>query len=165
MNVFPIEFIFETGPLWLCWVSPEEGRNFFLQQNGHLIFSKRSKDELMNAARQYDPSILQDEACSYDLKKIFEFMQQDNLRCKEIILDVWNLFTDLSYTLGNRESLFCEEYTVAYWKLFSNSEAAPIVDVESQELSTEEIKNITYVFRKGCAMLLENTISESPRVP
>lgn len=155
MEVFPVEIALRGETIWLGWVSPEDGHSFFLTSNGNLVFSRDSKEELTREVMMAFPDSKVEAESSFDFSSIKEKFDKGIFLEGDFALDTWNLLTDLYYTFDSDGRIFSETSVEAYRRLFSQSEAALMVDVQRVQLSARDIDLVRDVLMEGVEFLTQ----------
>jgi len=155
MEVFPIEIALRGETIWLGWVSPDDGDEFFLTNNGCLIFSCSGKNGLMQEALKLFPDAKFDVESFFDFDSIIEGLDGSIVLEDDFALNVWNLLTDLYHTFGGEDKMFFESHLEVYSRLFSQSEVAPLVDVQKVQLSKHDKEAVREVLLEGIELLTQ----------
>jgi len=153
MEVFPVKIALKGEVIWLGWVSPENGCDLFLTNNGCLIFSCDGKDELMREVRAIFPNAQVEIESFFDLDSAVEGAGREVVR--DLALDIWNLLTDLHHTFGGGGTMFLESHREVYSRLFSQSEVASWVDVQRVQLSARDIEVVREVLLEGIELFAQ----------
>ena len=155
MEVFPVEIALRGETVWLGWVSPDDGDEFFLTNNGCLIFSCSGKDGLMQEVAKVFPDAKLDVESFFDFDSIVEGLDGDVVLEGDFALNTWNLLTDLYHTFGGEDKMFFESHLEVYSRLFSQSEVAPLVEVQKVKLSTHDKQVVREVLLEGVELLTQ----------
>lgn len=153
MEVFPVEISLKGEAIWLGWVSPEDGDEFFLTNKGHLVLSCGGKDGLAREVMKIFPDSQMKRESFFDLDSIAERLDGGLVVEDDYALNLWNLLTDLYHTFGGEDRMFFESHRDVYLRLFSQSEVAPLVDVQKAQLSRHDIEAVREVLLKGIEFL------------
>lgn len=155
MEVFPVEIALRSETIWLGWVSPEDGDEFFLTRNGCLIFSRSGKDELVREVLEIFPHAQMEVECSFDFDSVVEWLDKGVVLEDDCALDIWNILTDLYHTFGGTDKMFFESHWEVYSRLFSQGTVAPLVDVQKVQLSPRDIEVVREVILEGIELLTQ----------
>jgi len=152
MEVFPVAIALKGEAIWLGWVSPEDGHEFFLTEKGVLIFSCDGKSGLLQEVMKVFPDVQSGVESFFDFDSVAEAAGRGVILDGNLVLDTWNLLIDVHHTFGSEGRVF-DEYHDVYSRVFSQSEAAPIVGVQKVELSAGDIAVVREVFDEGFELL------------
>ena len=155
MEVFPVKIAIKGEVIWFGWVSPEDGSDFFLTNNGCLIFSCDGKDELMREVMAVFPDAQMEIESFFDLDSAVGVAGRGAVLEGDLALDIWNLLTDLHHTFGGGGTMFLESHREVYSRLFSQSEVASWVDVQRVQLSARDIEVVREVLLEGIELFAQ----------
>lgn len=155
MEIFPVEIALRGEAIWLGWVSPDDGDEFFLTHNGCLIFSCDGKDGLTQEVVKVLPDAKLDVESFFDFDSVVERLDSGVVLEDDFALNIWNLLTDLYHTFGGSDKIFFESHLEVYSRLFSQSEVAPLVDVQKVQLSTHDKQVVREVLLEGVELLIQ----------
>lgn len=81
----------------------------------------------------------------------------------ELIIDIWNLFTDLFRALGaGPRQMFFRQHRHSYDVFFSRCGVAEMVDIDAQTVGADDILRAAQVLEAGVAMMLECRARQTP---
>lgn len=155
MEVFPIKIVLKGEATLLGWVSPESGRDFFLTNNGYLIFSCDGKDDLIWEVMKIFPDVQVMDESFFDIDSVVDKLSKGIVLEDDFALSIWNLLTDLYHTFGGGEKMFFESHFEVYSRLFSQSEVASFVDVQRVQLSARDIEVVREVLLEGSELFAQ----------
>ena len=155
MDVFPVEILLQGEAIWLGWVSPEDSDEFFLTHKGCLIFSCDGKSGLVREVVKIFPDAKIKSQTFFNFDSVAEGLDKRGVVEDDFALNLWNLLTDLYHTFGGEDRIFSESHGEIYYRLFSQSDVASLVDVEKHELSLRDVDVIRGVILDGAHMLTQ----------
>ncbi len=153
MDVFPVGIALRGEIVWLGWVSQDDAGEFFLVINGRLIFSYEGKEGLMQEVVKIFPDAQMEVESFFDFDSAAQRLDKDVVIESDFALDIWNILTDLYHTFGGMDTMFFESRRDVYLRLFSQSEAAPLVGVQRTQLSAHDLAVVREVILEGVDLL------------
>lgn len=153
MDVFPVGIVSKGEAVWLGWVSQDDAGEFFLVNNGRLIFSYEGKEGLMQEVLKIFPDAQMEVESFFDFDSAAQRLDKDVVIESDFALDIWNILTDLYHTFGGMDTMFFKSRRDVYLRLFSQSEAAPLVGVQRTQLSAHDLAVVREVILKGADLL------------
>ncbi|MGO4703496.1 hypothetical protein [Dyella sp. 2RAB6] len=155
MEIFPVEIAIKGETIWVGWVSPEDGNEFFLTHDGCLIYSNKSKQELMQEIIKLFPYAQTGTESFFDFDSALGGGDGRVVLEGDLALDVWNLLIDLYHTFDSSGKVLSEYGSEVYHRLFSQSEAASIVDVQRVQLSRRDVEVVREVLLEGIEFFVQ----------
>lgn len=153
MEVFPVGVALKGETVWLGWVSPDGVDEFFLTKNGYLIFSYDGRDGLVQEVLGVFPGAQIGVESFFDFDSAAGGLEKEVAFKFDFALDIWNLLTDIYHTFGGVDKMFLESHWEVYLRLFSQSEVAPLVDVQKDHLSAHDLAVVRKVILEGVEFL------------
>lgn len=95
----------------------------------------------------------------FDLDKAMTGLREECLVDANLLVDIWNMFTDFHNTVSTRSvRLFGAEDTELYDALFASCDASRIIGLDSdQGLSEEQMEELMRILEQGREMLYAST--------
>jgi hypothetical protein len=153
-EVFPIRLRANHADVWLAWESPDSGRDYFWATEEGVLRAD-SLSGLHEEIHRVDGGAKVGSDAYFDVDGALRCLHEHADVDPELIIDIWNLLTDLSRTVSGTREFFRADLSATYDAYFSRCQAAEFVQFEGGEPSAEDAANARKVLEGGIALIAE----------
>ncbi|WP_313348759.1 hypothetical protein [Stenotrophomonas sp.] len=151
-EVFPVGLRANHVDVWLAWESPGSGADYFWATEEGILHAD-SLSVMLEEIHRVDGGVKVGIDAYFDVDGALRCLREHAAVDPELMIDIWNLLTDLSRTHSGRGEFFRADLSDTYDAYFSRCEVAEFVGLEEGEISAEDLENAGKVLKDGIALI------------
>lgn len=152
-EVFPVRLRANGKEAWFLWESSDAADFFWSNEEGVLV--AEDWPVLMSEVDQLDKRLKVGDHSFFDVDGALRSLRETSRVDPELMIDIWNLLTDLFRTISGSRDRFHVDLSDTYDAYFSRCEVAGFVGIIPDVLSSEDVKNALKVLEDGAKMISE----------
>lgn len=152
-EVFPVRLRANGKEAWFLWESTDATDFFWSNEEGVLV--AEDWPILMSKADVLAEHVKVGDHSFFDVDGALKSLREASIVDPELMIDIWNLLTDLFGTISGSKDRFHADLSDTYDAYFSRCEVAGFVGILPGPLSSEDVKNAIKVLVDGAKMVSE----------
>ena len=136
---------------WFLWESSDAGDFFWSNDEG--VLAAEDWPTLLHKSDVLAGRVKIGEESFFDVDGAMRSLRTASSVDPELVIDIWNLLTDLFKTISGSNDRFHAELSDTYDCYFSKCEVAGFVGIQPGIISTQNIKNAIRVLEDGASMI------------
>ena len=157
MDIYPLHVRVNGADIWLAWVEIPDAPPFVWHSDRRVFWARRLPELqklLSNAGLRSE-----DSTSLSDIDHVLQEIRNGRLDNPQDALNIWNFFTDFSYTLAEADpGPYEADEGELYDKLFSLSSVAEFMGIQPQNLDADELSRLAVIFEHGGQLVVDNTV-------
>jgi hypothetical protein len=154
-EVFPVRLRANRTDTWLAWETPDGPAYFWATEEGVLYADSLSG--LLEEIDRIDAGASVGCESYFDLDGALRCIRERAAVDPELMIDIWNLLTDLSRTFSGTREIFRADLSDTYDVYFSRCEVAEFVGLGADEVSAANAENASEVLEEGLVLIAAAT--------
>lgn len=150
-EVFPVRLRANGEDAWLLWESSDAGDYFWGKDGGLLV--AEDLPSILSKADLSAGNVKVGEESFFDVDGALRSLRATSSVDPELMIDIWNLLTDLFRTISGSKDRFHADLSETYDAYFSGCEVAGFVGLQPETLASQDVMNAIKVLEDGVAMI------------
>ncbi|WP_282295259.1 hypothetical protein [Stenotrophomonas sp. PS02289] len=150
-EVFPVRLCVNGEEAWFLWESSDAGDFFWSNEQGVLV--AEDWPTLMSSADLPAGGVRVGDQSFFNVDAALRSLRESSSVDPELMIDIWNLLTDLFRTVSGSNARFHAGLSDTYDAYFSRCEVADFVGVQPGTPSSLDVKNAIKVLEDGATMI------------
>lgn len=150
-EVFPVGLRANDEEAWFLWESTNAGDFFWIKDEG--LLAADDLLSIMSKAALSAEYVKVGGQSFFDLDGALRSLRATSSVDPELMIDVWNLLTDLFRTISGSDGRFHADLSETYDAYFSRCEVAGFVGLQPETLASQDVMNAIKVHEDGVTMI------------
>lgn len=150
-EVFPVRLRANGEEAWLLWESSDAGDYFWRKGEGLLV--AEDLPSIMLKADLSAGNVKVGGQSFFDVDGALRSLRATSSVDPELMIDIWNLLTDLFRTFSGSKDRFHADLSETYDGYFSRCEVAGFVGLQPNTLASQDVMNAIKVLEDGVTMI------------
>lgn len=150
-EVFPVRLRANGDEAWFLWESSDAGDYFWGEDEGLLV--AEDLPSIMSKADLSAGNVKVGGQSFFDVDGALRSLRATSSVDPELMIDIWNLLTDLFRTISGSRDRFHADLSETYDVYFSKCEVAGFVGLQPDTLASQDVMNAIKVLEDGVTMI------------
>lgn len=150
-EVFPVRLRANGEEAWFLWESSDAGDHIWGKDEGLLV--AQDLPSIMSKADLSAGNVKVGGPSFFDVDGALRSLRETSSVDPELMIDIWNLLTDLFRTISGSNDRFHADLSETYDVYFSKCEVAGFVGLQPDALSSQDVMNAIKVLEDGVTMI------------
>lgn len=150
-EVFPVRLHANGEEAWFLWESSDASDFFWSNDEG--LLTADDLPSIMSNADLSAGDVKLGGQSFFDVDGALRSLRTNSSVDPELMIDIWNLLTDLFMTISGSKERFHADLSETYDAYFSRCEVAGFVGIQPETLASQDVINAIRVLEDGVTMI------------